>query len=150
MMKNWLKKLIVPAVFVLTIGLLAGAVAFDFERTLRFADLPPQALENVQVILYPHYGDTAKIELDGQQKARLLDALDELETHGIRLQDFPLSPEEKGYTIEITGGADAYLTMAPGRSRKYMLEGGWFKHRLNDTMELDQLVYRLVEEANKG
>ena len=144
-MKKWQKYLIISGTLVLALGLFVMAVAFDFERMTNFTDLPPQALDNVQVTLYPHYGDTMKIELDGQQKARLIDTLDELETRGIRMQDFPLPPEEMGYTIEFSGSVDFYLTMAPGLSQKYMLEGGWFKHRLGDTEELNRYVYQLIE-----
>ena len=147
MTKKWFKRLIIALLPVVLLGLFATAVAFDFERTMSFADLPPQALDSLHIVINPHYGEVLKLELDAQQKAMVLEGLDELESRGIRLQDFPLPPEEKGYTIEITGSTDLYLTMAPGISQEYMLEGGWFKHNLGDTQELNRYVYRLIEDA---
>ena len=145
-MKKWLKRLIVPAVLVLAAGIFVLAVVFDFEHTMNFTDLPPQALESVKVTIQPYYGEVENIELDTNQKARLFDGLDDLETRGIRLNDFALPPEEMGYTIDISGGGvDCHLTMAPGVSRKYMSEGGWFKHNLGDTDELNRYIYQLIE-----
>lgn len=151
-MKKWTKRLILPGILILTAALFAAAVAFDFERTTRFADLPPQALENVAISIKPYYGNEASITLNDTQKLRLLDALDELETRGLRLSAFAVAPEDKGYSITIhgTGQGSRVLTAAPGLQRIYTLEGGWFRHNLGDTQELNHYVYKLIEEAHNG
>lgn len=148
-MKKWLKRCIVPAVLLVALGIFALTVAFDFERTLRFENLPPQALDNMTVTVKPYYGDTETIELNTEQKMRMLDAVDELETRGLRFSAFSVAPEDKGYSITLhnSGMGTVVITAAPGMQQIYTLEGGWFRHNLGDTQELNRYVYRLIEDA---
>ncbi|MBQ1270488.1 MAG: hypothetical protein IIY11_02400 [Clostridia bacterium] len=149
MMKKWIKRLIVPAVLVLAAAVFVLAVAFDFERSVRFDDIPPQALDNITVTVKPYYGNVETIELDAEQKFRLFEALDELETRGLSLKDKAITPEDKGYSIVIDGlEGGVVINAAPGVQRFYTLEGRWFKHNLGDTEEMNYFIYRLVEEAN--
>ena len=149
MTKKWIKRLLIAVLPVLLLGLFAAAVAFDFERTMSFADLPPKALDNMIVTIKPYYGNTETIELTTEQKLRMLEAVDELETRGLRFSAFSVAPEDKGYSITLhnTGKGTVVITAAPGMQQIHTLEGGWFKHNLGDTQELNRYVYRLIEDA---
>jgi len=150
MMKKWIKRLIVPAAFLLAAAVFVLAVAFDFEMSVRFDDIPPQALDNITVTVKPYYGNVETIELNDEQKFRLFEALDELETRGLNLKDKAITPEDKGYSIVIHGldSGSIVINAAPGVQRFYTLEGRWFKHNLGDTEEMNYFIYRLVEEIN--
>lgn len=144
-MKKWFGRLVV--VTILAVGVLVAAVLFDFERTMDFTDLPPQALDNMTVSVKPYYGEIEQIELDTNQKIGLFEALDELETRGLHFSTFSVTPEDKGYSITLhnTGKGSVVITAAPGMQQIHSLEGGWFKHDLGDTEELNRYIYQLIE-----
>lgn len=150
MMKKWLKRLILPAVLLTAAGIFALAVAFDFERTMIFTELPPQALERITVSVRPHYGNTENIELDERQKMYLLEALDELETRGISLKEREVLPQDKAYSLIIDGAGEKRIVINayPGVRGAYTAEGGWFKHSLGDAEEMNYYIYRMIEETN--